>query len=98
MKLTTSGKRKRAIAKAVISEGSGKISINKRNHKTLHFFDRLKIEEPIRIFENVIGKPNFDVVITVAGGGRNGQIEASRLALARAIRKERDVQAGGQQG
>ena len=85
MKITASGKRKRAIAKAVISEGSGKVSINKRDHKTLHLFDRLKIEEPLRIFEGAIGKPNFDVVITVAGGGRNGQIEASRLALARAI-------------
>ena len=85
MKITASGKRKRAIAKAVISEGSGKVTINRRSYKSLHFLDMLKIEEPLRIFENVIGKLNFDVVITVKGGGRNGQIEASRLALARAI-------------
>jgi small subunit ribosomal protein S9 len=85
MKLTASGKRKRAIAKAVISEGNGKVTINRRDYKTLHFLDRLKMEEPLRIFENVLGKPNFSAIITVKGGGRNGQIEASRLALARAI-------------
>ena len=47
--------------------------------------DRLKIEEPIRIAENVLGKINFDVTITVRGGGEKSQIESSRLALARAI-------------
>ena len=85
MKITTSGKRKRAIAKAVIKEGVGKVTVNRRDYRHLHVFDRLKLEEPLRIFENVVGKVNFDVIINVKGGGKNGQIEASRLALARAI-------------
>ena len=51
----------------------------------LSFFDKLKIEEPLRISNEVLGKLNFDVVITVHGGGEKSQIEASRLALARAI-------------
>ena len=84
-KIITSGKRKTAVARAIITEGSGKIKINKKPHKTLNMFDMLKIEEPLRIAENILGKNNFDVSINVRGGGEKGQIEASRLALARAI-------------
>jgi small subunit ribosomal protein S9 len=84
-KIITSGKRKTAIARAIITEGSGKIKINKKPYNTLNTFDRLKIEEPLRIAENILGKINFDVSINVRGGGEKSQIEASRLALARAI-------------
>jgi small subunit ribosomal protein S9 len=84
-KIITSGKRKTAIARAVTIEGSGEIKINKKPYNTLNTFDRLKIEEPLRIAENILGKINFDVSINVRGGGEKSQIEASRLALARAI-------------
>ena len=84
-KIITSGKRKTAIARAVLIEGSGKISINKKDYKTLQMFDMLKIQEPLKLAENVLGKINFDVAIDVSGGGEKGQIEAARLALARAI-------------
>ena len=84
-RIITSGKRKAAIARAIIVEGSGKITINKKPYQNLHFFDKLKIEEPLRIAENILGKINFDVAINVRGGGEKSQIEASRLALARAI-------------
>jgi len=86
-KIITSGKRKTAIARAVLVEGSGKININKKDYKTLQIFDRLKIEEPIRIAEKILGKINFDVSINVKGGGEKGQIEAARLALTKAIVK-----------
>jgi len=84
-KIISSGKRKRAVARAILEEGNGKIWINGRDYKTLHFFDRLKIEEPLRIAENVLGKLNFNVEITARGGGEKGQIEAVRVALANAI-------------
>lgn len=84
-KMIVSGKRKAAIARATISEGAGKVKINKRDYKTFGFFDRLRIEEPLRIVKEVTGKTDFDVSISVKGGGAKGQIEASRLALARAI-------------
>lgn len=84
-KIVASGKRKRAIARAVLVEGSGKISVNKKDYKNLQIFDRLKIEEPIRIAGKILGKINFDVSINVRGGGEKGQIEAARLALAKAI-------------
>jgi len=85
IRIVTSGKRKRAVARAVLMEGTGKITINKRDHHGLHQFDKLKIEEPLRIAENFLGKKNFDVAITVRGGGEKGQIDAARLALTRAI-------------
>lgn len=85
MSIITSGKRKSAIARAVLEEGTGNVTINGKDYKVLHIFDRLKIEEPLRIAENVLGKLNFDVAIGVRGGGEKGQIEAARVALSRAI-------------
>jgi len=86
-RIITSGKRKTAIARAVLIEGLGKISVNKKDYKTLQIFDRLKIEEPVRIAEKILGKINFDVSISIKGGGEKGQIDAARLALAKAIVK-----------
>ena len=84
-KIITSGKRKTAIARAILSEGSGKVLINKKDYATLPLFDRLKIEEPLKIAESVLGKTDFEVNITIKGGGEKSQIEAARLALAKAI-------------
>jgi len=84
-KIIASGKRKQAVARAVLVEGDGRISINKKDYKHLHLFDKLKIEEPLRIAESLLGKPNFDVAITVKGGGEKGQVEAARVALSKAI-------------
>lgn len=84
-RIISSGKRKRAVARAVITEGNGNVWINKRNYKTLNFFDKLNIEEPLRITEKVLGKLNFDIAVDVRGGGEKGQIEASRVALTKAI-------------
>lgn len=86
-RLITSGKRKTAIARATIIKGSGKIIINNKNYQTRQIFDKLKIEEPLKIAEAILGKKNFDVTIKVKGGGEKGQIEAARIALAKAIVK-----------
>lgn len=86
-KIIASGKRKTAVARATLIEGSGKIKINKKDYKNLQIFDKLKIEEPLRITEKILGKLDFDVSINVKGGGEKGQIEATRLALAKAIVK-----------
>lgn len=84
-KTITSGKRKTAIAKAILIPGTGKITINKKNYNNLTIFDKLKIEEPLRITKEILGNLNFDVEIKVIGGGEKGQVEASCVALARAI-------------
>lgn len=86
-RIIVSGKRKTAIAKAVIVDGSGKVTLNKRDYSTLQNFNMLKMEEPLRIAKNTLGKTNFDVSISVKGGGEKSQIEAARLALAKAIVK-----------
>ena len=87
MRIITSGKRKRAVARAMITEGTGKVIYKDQDYKSLQMFDRLKLEEPVRIAEKVLGKINFDVKLTVKGGGDKGQIDAARLALAKAIVK-----------
>lgn len=84
-RIITSGKRKRAIARAFLVKGDGKVTINKRDYKTLNMFDRLKLEEPLRIAQNIIGDAKFDVMINTYGGGEKGQIDAARIALAKAI-------------
>ena len=84
-KIVTSGKRKTAIARAILTEGSGKVSLNNKNYKNLQIFDRLKIEEPLRIAKELLGESKFDVNIKIKGGGEKSQVESARLALARAI-------------
>lgn len=81
------GKRKTAIAKARISEGSGRVFINKIPYSNLDFFKKLIIQEPIEITKKVLGNFNFDIAVNVTGGGSESQIEVSRLAIARALVK-----------
>ena len=87
-KIITSGKRKRAVARAIIEEGTGEITINNKNYQHLHELDKLKIEEPLAITKLVLGKLDFNVKINVRGGGEKGQVDAARLALAKAIIKK----------
>jgi len=84
-KVYASGKRKAAVARAIVSAGSGNVLFNGKNHLTLQMFDRLKLEEPMRIAKEVLGKVDFDVDVSVKGGGEKGQIDAARLATAKAI-------------
>ncbi len=86
-KILASGKRKTAVARAEIKDGTGKVTLNKINYENLHKFDVLRIKEPLLIAEKILGKINFDVKISIKGGGEKGQIDAARLALARAIVK-----------
>lgn len=81
------GKRKTAIAKALITEGEGKILINKIPYENLDFFKRLIIQEPVEITKKVLGNFNFNINVNVRGGGTEAQIEVSRLAIARALVK-----------
>lgn len=84
-KIIVSGKRKTAVARAMITGGSGKITINGKEISSLNIFDKLQMQEPIKIAESVLGKIDFDVKIKVNGGGEKGQVDSARLALARAI-------------
>lgn len=86
-KLVVAGKRKTAVAKATIEDGSGKISFNKRPLSFLSELQQLEINEPLIIASDVLGELKFDIALNVKGGGLACQVEAGRLAIAKAIVK-----------
>jgi len=80
-----SGKRKTAIAKLRISPGEGIITFNFLPISSLNMFHRLALLEPLRIYENELGDIKYDMSIMTAGGGKEAQIQAARLAIAKAL-------------
>lgn len=89
-KMVVSGKRKTAVAKATIEEGNGNITFNYRPLTALSELQQLEINEPLVIANDVLGKLNFDIAVNVKGGGIASQVEAARLAIAKAIVKFTD--------
>jgi small subunit ribosomal protein S9 len=78
------GRRKTAVARVYLSKGKGTISINKKAMAVMFPIDVLqaKINQPFVLTETV-GK--YDVKVNVMGGGINGQAEAIRLGISRAL-------------
>ena len=78
------GRRKTSVARVYMSEGKGNIMVNKKSYS--EFFDtailQYKIQQPFSLTET---KDKFDLSVTVKGGGVNGQAEAIRLAISRAL-------------
>jgi small subunit ribosomal protein S9 len=80
------GRRKAAVARVFVREGSGKIVINKRELE--NYF-------PSQILQFVVKQPlstldvveKYDIMINLDGGGIKGQAEAARLGIARALVK-----------
>jgi len=86
-KIITAGKRKTAVAKALIVPGNGEIKINKKPYQQLTYFKRLMIEEPVELTKQTLGNFNYNLSISISGGGQESQIEAARLAIAKALVK-----------
>ena len=86
-KLVVSGKRKTAVAKATIEDGNGVVTFNKRPLTFLSDLQQLEISEPLVIANDVLGELKFDIALNVTGGGIACQVEAGRLAIAKAIVK-----------
>jgi len=82
----TIGRRKTAVARIYLSEGKGKITINKRDFKNYFTTPTLqyKVQQPLTLTKT---KTAFDITVNVYGGGVTGQAEAIRLAIARALIK-----------
>lgn len=80
------GRRKSAIARVYLTEGTGKITINKKDIET--YFPsailRYVVKQPLETLE-VEGK--YDIKANLDGGGFTGQSQALRLAIARALVK-----------
>ncbi len=78
------GRRKSSTARVFLRKGSGAITVNGRSLD--EFFgretSRMIVRQPLELTKNV---DNFDVVVTVEGGGTTGQAGAIRLGLARAL-------------
>ena len=80
------GRRKAAVARVFVSEGTGKITINKRE---------LEKYFPSSILQFIVKQPlsklgvaeQYDIKVNLDGGGYKGQAEALRLAIARALVK-----------
>jgi small subunit ribosomal protein S9 len=80
------GRRKSAIARVYVSEGTGKITVNKRD--LAEYF-------PSTILQYVVKQPlatldaveKYDIKVNLIGGGFTGQSQACRLAIARALVK-----------
>ncbi len=82
--INTSGKRKEAVARAVVKEGSGNIRIN-NVPITIYTPElaRLKMMEPISLAPEKASA--VDINVNVQGGGIMGQAEASRTAIAKGL-------------
>ncbi len=82
--LNAIGRRKEAIARVYLSEGKGKIIVNKRDLE--EFFPTKPLQfivmQPLKVL-SVDG--NFDLKVNVRGGGIKGQAEAVRLGISRAL-------------
>ena len=80
------GRRKAAVARVYLTEGSGKITINKKD--IANYF-------PSSILQYIVKQPllklevadKYDVMINLVGGGFKGKSEAARLGIARALIK-----------
>jgi small subunit ribosomal protein S9 len=84
--IMTLGRRKTAVARIYLKEGSGKITVNDRDYK--EYFPTVilqyQVVEPFNL-TNTLGK--FDVKVNLDGGGITGQAEALSLAISRALCK-----------
>lgn len=78
------GRRKTSVARVILRNGSGNVTVNKREFE--NFFpvadNRDDVITPFK-FTETLGK--YDVLANVKGGGVRGQAEAIRLGIARAL-------------
>lgn len=85
-KINALGRRKAAVARVYLTEGSGNIIINKRDlgvyfpSSILQFI----VKQPLSVLDKL---EQYDIHANLRGGGFHGQAEALRLAIARALVK-----------
>ena len=80
------GRRKSAVARVYVSEGTGKITINKKDIDT--YFPSAILQYVVRQPLNLLDvAEKYDIKVNLDGGGFTGQSQALRLALARALVK-----------
>ena len=93
------GRRKSAVARIFVTEGTGKITINKRD-LTEYFPSSILqfvVKQPLNLLD---AAEKYDIKVNLQGGGFTGQSQALRLAIARALVKinaddKKDLRAEG---
>ena len=83
-KIHATGRRKKSIARLFISKGKSEININSKSFK--EYFptavSQFKLLQPLNLTNNL---DQYSISVNVVGGGVNGQVEAIRLALSKAL-------------
>ncbi len=80
------GRRKSAVARVYVSEGTGKITINKRD--LAEYFPSTILQYVVKQPLSTLGvEEKYDIKVNVYGGCFTGQSQALRLAIARALVK-----------
>ena len=83
-KFYATGRRKNSIAKVWLSKGSGEISINKKDINT--YFPRdFWVKHATEALDVTETNKDFDINVSVLGGGLTGQSGAIRLGISRAL-------------
>ena len=82
--INTLGRRKKAVARVYLTKGKGVITVNNKKAKEVFPTDVLqsKLVQPFALTDTV-GK--YNVSVNVSGGGINGQVEAIRLGISKAL-------------
>jgi small subunit ribosomal protein S9 len=82
--VNTIGRRKSAVARVYLKDGSGQITINGKDQKEYFTLDQwlFKLNQPFALTDQ---EGKFDVSVNVKGGGFTGQVEAIRLGISRAL-------------
>lgn len=82
--INTLGRRKTSVARVYLSKGKGNVTVNKKDYTEAFPVAVLqsKIVQPFALTDTV---GQYDVKVNVAGGGINGQVEAIRLGISRAL-------------
>lgn len=82
--ISTIGRRKTAIARVIVKKGKGNIVVNNKDYKT--FFKTPTLQYVVTQALNLAKLADkFDITAKIEGGGVNGQAEALRLAISRAL-------------
>ena len=78
------GRRKAAVARVYLTAGKGNVAVNGRPLENYFALESLRyiVNQPFEV-TNTLGQ--FDVKVTIVGGGIKGQAEAIRLGIARAL-------------
>lgn len=84
------GRRKSAVARVRITSGEGLMMVNKKswNEYFTSKAQQLAVRQPLAITEM---ESKYDIHVSVKGGGPQGQADAVRLGLARAMSKSDEV-------